>query len=389
MNRKLKNNVIIAILATTMASGAALIPVLSSISNAFPAYAHLVHLLVTIPPLMVMVSSMSVNPLLKVLTGKNITILGLCLILFSGVYPYFSSSFILLLISRVIMGLGLGLITTISSSLPARYFPAGQDRDIATGLQSAFSSLGSVLFSLLSGCIANYFWKGVFLVQLLNMVPLIIIMLYMRPNFSDDLDLELSLEGESNIRPVFIKSAFPITFLAFVYITISATFPLNLSMFVELNEIGTTSLTGFVAGLNALLGFIIGILFYTISRSLREFTLPASLFMVSLSFLIVSSATSPFMFIVGSSLFGVGTSLVYPAFLTAIYSQVPDIDVIPAISMYTIAANIAQFLSPFIINNAARWVGPNIEHRFLLAALATTVLGAFIMLANRRRMRQS
>lgn len=382
VDRKLKDHILISVLATTMSTAAALIPVLSSIAKAFPDYAHLIHLLVTIPPLMIMISSMTVSPLLKFLSSKKITILGLILILFSGVYPYFSNSFLLLLISRAIMGLGLGLITTISSSLPARYFRSGKDRDTATGLQSAFSSLGGVLFSFLSGFVANFFWKGVFLVQLLNLIPLIFVILYMKPNFSDDTipisGIEIKPENKSG--KIFVKEAFLITVLAFTYIVLSATFPLNLSMYVDLNGIGTTNLTGMIASVNSFMGFVIGIMFYRINRNLKAYTLPTSLFVVSLSFFIVSRALSPLTFLIGSTLFGVGTSLVYPAFLTRIYNTIPDDDIVPAIGMYTVAANIAQFVSPFIINRLSSVFGSGIEHKFIFAAIATTVLGILIIM---------
>ncbi len=385
MNHKLKDNIVISVLATTMSASAALIPVLSSIAKAFPEYQHLIHLLVTIPPLMIMVSSMAVSPLLKFLSSKNITIIGLILILFSGVYPYFSHSFMLLLLSRVIMGLGLGLITTISSSLPARYFSPGKDRDTATGLQSAFSSLGGVLFSFLSGLIATFFWKGVFLVQLLNLIPLIIILLYMKPNFNREIDpaLEYECKAKDKGGKVFVKEAFFITLLAFTYVTISATFPLNLSMYVDLKGIGTTNLTGSIASINSFIGFIIGIMFYRINRSLKSYTLSTSLFIVSLSFFLSSRALTPSIFLIASTLFGIGTSLVYPAFLTIIYNKVPDDDIIPAIGMYTVAANIAQFVSPFTMNHLSSLLGPSIEHKFICAAIATAMLGMVIFLSEK------
>lgn len=390
MDRKLKDHIIISVLATTMATSAALIPVLSSIAKAFPDYEHLIHLLVTIPPLMIMISSMTVSPLLKFLSAKKITVLGLILILFSGVYPYFSHSFILLLISRVIMGLGLGLITTISSSLPARYFGSGTDRDRATGLQSAFSSLGGVLFSFLSGAAANYFWKDVFLVQLLNLIPLIFVLIYMKANFREDITpidpiSGIQIEAEHKSGKIFVKEALLVTILAFTYIVLSATFPLNLSMYVDLKEIGTTNLTGAIASVNAFMGFLIGIMFHRINKHLKAYTLSTSLFIVSLSFFIVSRALSPVPFLIGSTLFGIGTSLVYPAFLTRIYNTIPDQDIVPAISMYTVAANIAQFVSPFIINRLSGFWGTGIEHKFIFAAIATTILGLLMIVSQKVR----
>ena len=389
MDRKLKDNIVVAIVSTTMSAAAALIPVLSSIAKVFPDHAHLIHLLVTIPPLMIMISSMIVSPLLKFLSSKNITILGLGLVIFSGVYPYFSHSFILLVISRVIMGFGLGLIVTISSSLPARYFASGKDRDKATGLQSAYSSLGGVLFSFLSGFIASYYWKGVFLVQLLNLIPLVVVIFLMRPHFNKSVDQSLikdnplSAIAGDHTGKVFVREAFPITLLAFICMVITATFPLNLSMYVDLKNIGTTNLTGSIASVNAFIGFLIGIMFHRINKGLKNYTLSTSLLIVGTSLFVLSKALNSFTFLIGSVLFGIGTSLIYPAFLTTIYSVIPDEDIVPAMGMYTVAVNIAQFVSPFIINNLSRMIGNGIEHKFTFSAIATILLGIIIFFTKK------
>ncbi len=373
MDRKSKDNIVVAILSSTMSAAAALMPVLSSIAKVFPDQAHLIHLLLTIPPLMIMISSLLVSPLLKILSSKNITMLGLGLIIFSGVYPYFSNSFLLLVLSRVLMGLGLGLIVTISSSLPARYFSSGEDRDRATGLQSAFSSLGGVLFSFLSGFVAHYYWKGVFLVQLLNLIPLIIVFLLMRPNFNQEVDTP-SL-GNHKVGKIFVKEALLITILAFICITISATFPHNLSLYVDRKNIGTTNFTGIIASVNAFGGFLIGMIFHKINSYLKNYTLSTAFFIVGISLLIASQALNPLTFFAGSLLYGIGTSLIYPAFLTNIYHIIPDGDIVPAIGMYTVAVNIAQFVSPFIMNTLSGIIGPGIEHRFIFSAIAITILG--------------
>lgn len=197
----------------------------------------------------------------------------------------------------------------------------------------------------------------------------------------------LDVKSEDKGGKIFVKETFLLTFLAFTYIVLSATFPLNLSMYVDLKGIGTTNLTGSIASINAFMGFIIGIMFYRINKGLKTYTLSTSLFIVSLSFFIVSRALTPLTFIIGSTLFGVGTSLVYPAFLTAIYNKVSDDDIVPAIAMYTVAANIAQFVSPYIINPLAGILGSGIEHKFIFSCFTTTLLGLIIILVQKINLR--
>lgn len=386
MESKFKNNLVIAILATSMSSAAALMPVLSDIAKIYEEYKNYVHLLLTIPPLMIMVSSMLVGSITKKITTKQTTIIGLLLIIISGVYPYFTDSFILLVLSRVIMGFGLGLITTISSSLPARYFNEGSDRDYATGLQSAFSSLGGVLFSFLSGYIASRYWRGVFLVQFLNILPLFVVLLYMKPNFEDKKEIDTDKKKEETSK-VLVKEAMLITVLAFLSVVVNATYPLNMSLFVEQESIGTSEFTGVIASINSFIGFIIGMSFSRINNRLKGYTLSVALFIVSLSFITSASSVGKASFLIGSTLFGIGTSLIYPGFLTAIYKNIKKEDILPAIGMYTVAVNIAQFVSPFIINNISLLLGEGIRYKFILASVIILILGVIILILTKKEKR--
>lgn len=379
MNNKIKKNLVIVTLASSLSASAALVPVLSSISKAFPGWENWVQSLVTIPTLMIMLASLLVNPLLKRFSDRNITIFGLILIIFSGVYPYFSSSFPLLILSRIIMGFGLGLVTTISSSLAAGYFPVGKDRDRATGLQSAFSSFGGILFSFLSGWVASIYWKGVFLVQLLNLVPLVFVFLFMKANESFKIDENSTVEESANTGDFIVREALLLTVLAFICIVITVTFPLNLSLFIDSKSIGDTRLAGTIASINSFVGFLIGLAFPQINKIFKDKTLSLSLFLVGLSFLIMSQSTISTVFLIASTLFGIGTSIIYPSFLTTIYREVPDSKIVAAVGMYTVATNIAQFVSPFIINNVAKIFAPNIEARFILAAILIFLLAGFIL----------
>lgn len=381
MNTDKKKYLIIISLAISLSASAALVPVLSSIAKEFPDWENWVQLLVTIPPLMIMISSLTVSPLLKYFSDKQLTIFGLVLVIFSGIYPYFSNSFPLLILSRVIMGLGLGFLTTISSSLPAGYFKDGSNRDKATGYQAAFSSFGGIVFSYLSGHVATIFWKDVFLVQLLNLIPIIFVLFFMESNKSFDIE-KSPIEESVSSGNIFVKEGFLLTFLAFLCIIITVTFPLNLSIFVDERNLGTTNLTGIIASVNSFIGFLIGLSFSNINKFFKNKTLSLSLFLVGISFLIISQAQTAIVFLIGSTLFGIGTSIIYPSFLTNIYNKVPDIKIIPTIAMYTVATNVAQFVSPFIVNNIANLFGGSIEIRFILSAISIVLLGVSILFSK-------
>lgn len=78
-----------------------------------------------------------------------------------------------LLLGRVLLGLAVGATMTAGSALVADLF-AGQERARFLGLQSAFTSLGGVIFLPLGGLLAGIGWRLPFAVYLaaLLLVPL-------------------------------------------------------------------------------------------------------------------------------------------------------------------------------------------------------------------------
>lgn len=375
-----KTYAVIAALSISLASSAAIIPALSSMANAFPRWETWIQLLATIPSLMMMVSSLLVNRMLDITSEKKLTTTSLIVLLFSGIFPYFTNQFILILLSRAFMGLALGVINTVSSSLPANEFPEGSQRTTATGIQSAFSSLGSIIFSMLSGWAAIYSWKNVFLVQIINLFPLLIVCFFMLSTQRNSSIESLNFPSKVKTNQYFTKKALPIMILSFFCIILTCTYPLNLSLYIEKMGFGSTALAGTLTSVNALIGFIIGLLFSKISYFLKKRTLIVALFISGLSMFVIAFASSiPFLF-TGSMLFGIGTSMIYPTLLMQLYHDIPANQIVIAVGMFSVGTNISQFISPFIINPIANTLGDSEAQRLVVAAAGIMILCVFLII---------
>lgn len=370
MKNKTNKNMIIAAIAVSLSASAALVPVLSNIAGAFPEWRDSVQLLITIPPLVIMLVSFVVPKLTKIYSMKLLTVSAYGLLIISGVLPYFIESFEILLISRVLMGIALGVLTPLSSSLPGLYFSDEENIDQATGTQAAFSSFGGILFSYLSGVVAQLFWKDVFLVQFLNVVPLIIILIFMKN--------ERTVNVKEKPASIYIEETKMLNLFAFIMVVASVSFPLNLSLYIEETGLGLSSLGGFIGSMNSFIGFIIGLSFSKIRKTMGNNTLLFALLLISSSLLGMGFIINKSMFLVFSMMFGLGTSLTMPSLMSRIYSKVEKNRVVSAISGLTIMVSVAQFVSPYIINNAALLLGQNVSHRLLLSGFVLLgIMGVF------------
>ena len=373
-------NVIVASIAVSLSASAALVPVLSNIANIFPDYKDSVQLLLTIPPLMIMLVSAIIPRLNNKFSAKNLSLFAYILLIISGVYPYFTNSFELLLFSRVLMGVSLGILTPLSSSLPALYFSDEDEVGKATGIQAAFASFGGILFSYLSGLAAQYFWKDVFLVQLLNLVPLIIILMFMNKERS------VSLEDKTDF--LIVKESIWIYAIALITIVATITFPLNLSLYIEEQTLGYSTLAGTIGSMNAFIGFIIGLLFSRINKKFKVKTILIALTLVATSLVLMAWGTNLQGFYFSSVLFGLGTSLIMPSLVTLIYRDVNKSDVLSAISTLTVMMSVAQFISPYIINRLGLILGNSISNRLSIAAMiliSEIIILSVYMLRNKER----
>ncbi len=374
--------VTICFLSIPLSAGIALVPVLSDIATAFPAQKSWIQLLITIPALFMMFSSLLTDKLARKSSLKTITIASIIIILFSGISPYWIHNFTYLICTRAFMGIGLGLLNTVIASLPALYFIDTKERDSAVGIQSAFVCVGGILFNILSGTLAKYDWKLVFLVQLLNVIPLIIA-IFVMPN----MEYKNAQTDKRKHNQIFVKSAVPIVAIAFVCIILTCTYPLNISLFVETRDLGNSQFVSFLTSINSAIGFVIGLIFGRIYSKIKEKTLSLGLALAAVALLIISFTPNQVILLIGSICFGIGTSFVSPSLYSILYKSVNQEDILLSVALLGIASNVSQFVSPFIINPLAKWIdGSSFETtRLVVAAILIIVLILVLQLPNKKK----
>lgn len=362
MQQNVRKIITITLLSVPLSAAAALVPVLSELGAVYPQWADWVQLLITLPSLFMMVSSLLTSRLSQRLSLRHVAVGSVGIILLAGISPYWIWGFPYLLATRAAMGIGLGLLNTTVASLPAIYFPAGKTRDTVTGVQAAFISAGGILFSLLSGMVAKVNWQAVFLVQLINLAPLLVAVFAM-PQVST------ATARPAATQKIFVREALPITLLSFVCIVMTCTYPLNLSMYVANSGLGDSGTVGILTSVNSLLGFGIGLVFGKILEKGKQLTLPTGLLIIGTGFFTVAFATNSAVLLLGSALFGIGSSLLSPALHARLYRAVPQEYLVAGVAMLGIGSNVSQFISPFLINPlAGALTSHHVEAtRFLLA----------------------
>jgi MFS family permease len=170
----LKPTILSVSLLTIMAS-AAVSPALAQIRAAFPGVSPTtVKLILTLPSLMIIPFSLLSGWLSARVPKRSILLVGLLIYAAGGVGGAAARSIRELLALRCVLGVGIGLIMPLSTTLIADFF-SGPARTRMMGLSGAVTNVGGVIFLSAAGWLACTSWRLAFSVYALALVTMFMV----------------------------------------------------------------------------------------------------------------------------------------------------------------------------------------------------------------------
>ncbi|WP_086312138.1 hypothetical protein A5821_003418 [Enterococcus sp. 7F3_DIV0205] len=180
---KMKKISILAVSLVVVSGGAigANIPEMAKTFSNIPL--SLVEMLTTIPALFIIPAVLLSTTVAKFLGYKRTVLIGLGIVLVSGVIPALTTNFLLIFISRACFGFGVGLFNSLLVSLIS-YFYQGSERAATIGFQSAFEGIGGMTLTFTVGQLLKISWQTSFWVYLI-VIPIFILFALFVPNVSE------------------------------------------------------------------------------------------------------------------------------------------------------------------------------------------------------------
>ena len=230
--------------------------------------------LATIPAMMITIFVLLSNGVIKFIGKKNTVLLGLFLIFIFGIIPAFTTNFKIVLISRLLLGAGIGLFNSLSISMISDFFDE-EYRGTMIGLRTAFLNIGKALTTFISGYLLIYGIQYTFLVYALAL-PIFIIFLLFVPNTENVNNKKVSIK--------FHKETIVLTLLTFLvgisYMGATIKIPTLLAERYHYQpDVARNLLT-----ILALSGILSGVIFGILVKRFKNLTLP-----IMLSFMTVGS----------------------------------------------------------------------------------------------------
>ena len=266
-----------------------------------------------------------------------------CFIIGSLLVIPFSGNLYLVLLCRLVVGFGSGILTLVYTAILPDFY-AGKSLSTMLGLVTSGGGFWGFVFSNLTANLCGaYGWKQAYLLHLYAVVPLILLAVFVPKK-------PLISQPEGKRGPSEKKGINPKIFLysllgALLYMGVQVIWS-NTSLWVRDTLGGTAAQIGIVSGSFSLFSCGARLLFGPVYSRLRERVLHLSVAVLVLGLFLASSANSFGMALVAGSLVGAAMGFTAPACLNLCIEAAPE-NQVTAQAITTIGFAMGQFVSTY------------------------------------------
>ena len=332
---------------TIVAATCAALPILPAIIRAFPNQPHiaeLVPLVAVLPTLTVALASIVAGVVGEKVGRRRLLIIATAVFAVSAVLPIWLNSFMLILASRAVVGLAIGVMITSAVALTGDYY-SGATLQRWLAAQGGVAAIVGVVVSVVSGALGELSWRYAFL-PLLAGVPLFIGLVAIRPPKFEAAHAVQTAQEEGGAAPW----AAWICIFALSVVGIMIVFPpaYELGVLIHEKALGASWITGagvaVMAAAAAIAAFSLGFL-----RRLRPPTKAAlAIGIAGLGALLIGQARSLVPLMLGSALDGAGQGMLNPALSMWLLECTPSRWRGPAVGSFTTVTFLTLFAAPLV-----------------------------------------
>lgn len=308
-----------------------------------------VEMLSTIPNIGIVIGLL-ISPFLIKLMGEKPTIItGLVITLLAGTFPMYTTAYTPILISRFLIGAGIGLFNSLAVSLIPQFYSSNEEK-LATmvGYQNVMGSLGAALASFLISWLLTISWHAAFAIYFL-VIPVLILFILFVPLPSSrqkKTDKARKTKEKQTINGKVILIAILMFFIFLFYMPMSFKIP----ALVVQEKLGTVSEVSALTGVLNLVGIPIGASFGFFFKKLHDKIFPLGFGLVAIGFFIIALASNFVMLSLGCLILGIGFGLGVPYMYNWLDWSAPANSVNLATTIVLVLVNVGCAISPMIIN---------------------------------------
>lgn len=323
------------------------LPTMMTVFAAHPSADLLVRLMLTMPALFIALLAPASGWLVDRFGRKPLLLWGTVLYSVAGSSGLYLDSLWAILIGRALLGVAVAAIMTAAVTLIGDYF-AGAERQRFLGLQAAFMSFGGMIFLLAGGLLSDLSWRGPFGIYLLAMVviPMVLCTIREPQRAMSGSGVKIHSASEQIAWGV-IALIYAIAFLGMTaFYAIPVQLPFHLQVFFDAE--GTN--VGIAIACMTFFSTLSSMLFYRIkSRLSFPAVIAVMLLCLGCGYLIVATANSYGLILLGMVVAGSGLGLLMPNLNVWLMSHSPESIRGRLVGGLTMSLFLGQFMSPMVL----------------------------------------
>lgn len=336
-----------------------------------PTYtASQVELLVSVPSFSV-VAMLLLNPFVdRWLNDRQLIMTGLILLSSAGIFPFFVQLYPLVLLSRLVFGMGIGLINAKAISIISQRYQ-GKERVQMLGIRGSMELIGGASCSLLVGQLLKIHWTLAFLIYGFGFIILAMYLLFVPP--MEQAEKKETQKSKQGLDQKDLAMILGMALLAGFVICINSSISLRVPLFQIDGKTIASGQSALVLSLEQGIGIVAGLSFASLIGHIKHRLLPMALFCLSICLLGISLANNLLILILSS----VGVGFFYNIVLTIIFNRLSERiarNLLNKATAYVLlGCNLGSAISPYVLKVLAL-VSPSFSWIFLAYALVSFLL---------------
>ena len=362
---------ILSVSLLTIMAPTAVSPALAAIKEAFQGISETEAKLVLTLPTLMMPLGLVAAKLTERFDKKKILLVGMFLFLVFGVGGGFVDDFKVLIAMRVMFGVGIGIMTPLSTSLIFDFVSDTNRRNKMMGYQGAVNQLGGLIFMALSGVLANISWRYSFLCYAFVVVSILMTLMFM-PSIPP-MKKQAAATGK---KEPFDWKIYPLAFFAMMIFVCFFVVNTDLALFMVHENLGDAQDCGFALSVMRIPAIFAGIMLGWLMKNLKDWTVTIATLFMAAGYFVIAEAQSYNMIMTGCLIIGIGGGVSIPPLFTFVPRIVTPRQRTLGVAIVSMVAQLGQFVSPFYTNLFGTGTdSESLRMRFIVATVTTVVIG--------------
>lgn len=354
-----------------------------SVSSALPlmlryyvAYsADQVGLLISVPSFSVLVLLLCNGFLIRYVTERQMIVTGLLLMSMAGVAPVFYQGYWFVLLSRILFGVGAGLINAKAISMISERFD-GRERVQLLGLRSSAEVVGAAFLTLFVGQMIRFDWTWGFAGYGFSVLILFLYLFFVPDYMVEEVEVEASSPAQLNKKQLGLATG--IACLAGFSVCINSSINLQIPLMVTGRDWGSPSLASFLLMGQQLIGIVSGLVFVRLLEWFERKLLGIAY--LGLGGVLLGIAFAPHLSLLG--LMTIASGFLYSIIMTSVFQvlseHLPARLLNRATALVLVGCSLGAACSPYVVmsisllSSATWWL-------FAVYGLACLFLGSILL----------